>query len=537
VYSFNEKLASYGQWTYRAAWVLEIVAAILGLATGIALAYTAYVESINFQNSITSIDLLLAAAPFFLVALAELTKIPIATLMFAASWVWKPILLVFLAALAFITFETVFLGLERASSQRGIKYNELQTNIEILATEDAEIIQSTKLQTRENEIENNLSQIEQLNRAETADLHPLREQLANLDKRAKSEGSNDPELVRANNKVQELEKRRTKMVAERDATLESAGSHFERQRESFERRIIEFQGNGELKKDVQEWTSQLAKLKNPRPGINAEHNPKIAEVDTELSLSRKERDSVIQRLSTEGNQIAKQLIQERVALEKQINERMTNWSEQKKAAQRRLQVSYENTDQSLEATISNQNRRIEIAKDVADLEKERIRTAQLDQVRRLAGHIFGERPEDVKEDQAGLVGIIWFGSLAMLAALAGPITAIVALGLQRTAEKRSNPSPKKLSNLLRKILLEWRFRRVKKIPFEVEVPVDREVEIIVEKPVEKIVKEILYVPVLTDNPEELRRAIAGELEAEVAELVKINLASKSDGNSSQHEPA
>ena len=56
------------------------------------------------------------SAPFLMVALAELTKIPIATLMFVTSWVWKPVLVIALLALAMITFFTVFLGLERAKA-------------------------------------------------------------------------------------------------------------------------------------------------------------------------------------------------------------------------------------------------------------------------------------------------------------------------------------------------------------------------------------------------------------------------------------
>ncbi|TIM36836.1 MAG: hypothetical protein E5Y69_16970 [Mesorhizobium sp.] len=57
-----------------------------------------------------------------------------------------------------------------------------------------------------------------------------------------------------------------------------------------------------------------------------------------------------------------------------------------------------------------------------------------------------------------------------------------------------------------------------------QVPVDREVERRVEVPVEveKVVKEILYVPILTDDPEALRRALDRELAPEVVDLVKVS---------------
>ena len=126
VSAFNAKLAVYGQWTYRVAWALEIVAASIGLATGLALGYQAYSASLGTELSVSGVDLALASAPFFMVALAELTKIPIATLLFSVRWIWKPVLAIALCLLALITFETVFLGLERASTQRQIQYEDIQ---------------------------------------------------------------------------------------------------------------------------------------------------------------------------------------------------------------------------------------------------------------------------------------------------------------------------------------------------------------------------------------------------------------------------
>jgi hypothetical protein len=110
--SLKDKLAVYGQRTYVGAWALEIVAALLGLTTGIALGVQAF--NTASPGSITSMDLVLASAPFFMVAIAELTKIPIATLLHVSSWIWKPIVFSFLVALAGITFETVFMGLEES---------------------------------------------------------------------------------------------------------------------------------------------------------------------------------------------------------------------------------------------------------------------------------------------------------------------------------------------------------------------------------------------------------------------------------------
>src|SRR5262245_51950583 len=119
--TMRDKLATYGQWTYRGAWLLESVAATIGLATGIVLG----LQAAQANSEVTAVDLTLASAPFFMVALAELTKIPIATLLFSASWLWKPILTIVLGLLALITFETVSMGLERAAALRQLEHENL----------------------------------------------------------------------------------------------------------------------------------------------------------------------------------------------------------------------------------------------------------------------------------------------------------------------------------------------------------------------------------------------------------------------------
>ena len=154
------KLVGYGQRTYLAAWGLEIVASILGLTTGVALGYQAFATA--EPGSVTSMDLILASAPFFMVAIAELTKIPIATLLFAVNWVWKPIVFLFLIALAGITFETVFMGLERAVTLRQLKYEQITTQIEVLKFEKEQLanrISDSTLVDKLKQAQDNLSGI------------------------------------------------------------------------------------------------------------------------------------------------------------------------------------------------------------------------------------------------------------------------------------------------------------------------------------------------------------------------------------------
>jgi hypothetical protein len=167
-------------------------------------------------------------------------------------------------------------------------------------------------------------------------------------------------------------------------------------------------------------------------------------------------------------------------------------------------------------------RQEEIAAELGRLETQRLSVAREDQIRRLAARWYGVKPEEVSDAQAGVVSTIWFASLALIAALAGPITAMVALALQRIGTQADIQRESKFSRLMRRMLLRWRWRRVRTVKVPVDVVVEKEVEKYVEVPVEKVVKEILYVPILTDDPEALRLALHEDMPAEVADLVKIS---------------
>ena len=145
--------------------------------------------------------------------------------------------------------------------------------------------------------------------------------------------------------------------------------------------------------------------------------------------------------------------------------------------------------------------------------------------RRIAARLYGMKPENVTPEQAGFVSNVWSGSLAMLAALAGPVTAIVALALQSIASRNEKATQGgKLSRLARRLVLGWRWRRVRTVTVPVAIPVEKEVEKRVEVPVERVVKEILYVPILTDDPEAVRRALNQTLDKDIADLVTMSFA-------------
>jgi hypothetical protein len=528
----HEKLASYGIWTYRGAWVLELTAAAIGLATGLALG----LQAIRAGGEFDAMNLVLASAPFFMVAFAELTKIPIATLLFSVSWVWKPIVLVFLIALAAITFETVFMGLERATTLRQLQYQDLREEIAKLAAEDQRLRQATADAQATDEVANATEKLTSLSAAAEADRVRLQDQISAIDTQVAGERALPPEAALVRETLAEAKADRAALVAEQTSEMDKAVAEFQSQRQVFDDRMRLYYDQGETEK-AQAVEEQLARLANPRPRLEAEHRKALLPKD-ELIAERQKRLDELAAQATPMSQVQLTSLQNRKAdLQAQLDAKAADWEEQLATAREALKQAQ--TTSAAEGTrVADYQARLDaIGAQTSTLEGRRIELARTDQVRRLAGRFFGVEPEAVNEEQAGLIALLWFGSLAALAALAGPMTAIVALALQRIGASQ-RPPPSALSRTLRRLIVNWRWRRVRSVTVPIEVQVPTEVERRVEVPVEVMVKEILYVPILTDDPELVMQALQQKLPPEVSTLVKTSTARRGKrADKAQHDAA
>ncbi|WP_292656937.1 hypothetical protein, partial [Mesorhizobium sp.] len=515
--AMSQKLASYGQWTYRGAWALEIVAAIIGLTTGVALSYRGFVAN----EAADSMDLVLASAPFFMIAIAELTKIPIATLLFGASWFWKPVILAFLLVLAGITFETVLLGLERASTMREVQYANFANQTKGLQQELENLKAAAESLRNTDDEAKARSDLEQLGGLADTERDKLRARITEVDEELQAATTLSPAAARAKEFLEEKQAALSALVERRDREIKDAVEQFERQRDSYVDRIKSARETGDLA-SVQRNEEGLNKLTNPRLKKEAEFAPKLAELEPAVAAARAEYERLRKDSPPMTLQDKQRLEGRRNDLEKLYDGTAADWDRKLDEARTALAAGQEAATRKSETLAKNQQRQEAIATELSRLETERLPVARNDQIRRLAARWYGLKPEDVTDAQAGTVSTIWFASLAFIAALAGPITAMVALALQRIGAQPEGQRDSKLSRLLRRMLLRWRWRRVRKVL--VQVPFDREVEKRVEVPVEveKVVKEILYVPILTDDPEALRRALDRELPPEVVDLVRVS---------------
>lgn len=533
--AFKAKLSSYGQWTYRGAWALEVSAAILGLLTGVALGYQAFASA--EAGSVSSMDLALASAPFFMVAIAELTKIPIATLLFSVTWRWKPIVFIFLCALAAITFETVFMGLERAVTLRQLRYDEIvkdlkkqrqevETQTTILADTRADANALRKAQDAVNAVQQQAEQ----------DHSRFLAQIAEVEKDMEGQRVLPPAAVRVRDAIAEKSRDRDKLFGERNAEIKERMDVFQRQQASYEQRIQDAR-RGNDPDAVRRYQDELGRLANPRPRIEQKYDGRLAALDAEIAQGKAEFDKIVAEAPPQSAADRQRLEGRRDEIRAQMDQADRDWEARKKEARQQVEVALANERDKGARLAAAQGRKTEASEEVARLEAKRIELARTDQVRRIAARVYGLQPETVSDDQAGFISVVWFGSLAGLAALAGPLTAIVALSLQKIAA--ADPQARDqdaLGRTLRNVLLRWRWRRVRTVERPVEVAVEREVVRRVEVPVERVVKEILYVPIFTDDPEAVRRAMAETLPKDVADLVSTTM-KKAHAGQAQHSAA
>lgn len=176
-----------GKFLYRIAWAIEILVAVIGFVIGLIIMRAAQSENglnesvgfLNFQN-ITLNDFSIGLI-FMIVAVVELTKIPMATAVYYSErWSWRVIFLIGLLLINISTFETIATGFERVNRARTkpvdkliVEYNGLNKKIQELSvsssirSEDIQLeLDLLNKQRKENQNllnENNLNAEQQLN--------------------------------------------------------------------------------------------------------------------------------------------------------------------------------------------------------------------------------------------------------------------------------------------------------------------------------------------------------------------------------------
>ncbi|SVE10793.1 uncharacterized protein METZ01_LOCUS463647, partial [marine metagenome] len=131
------------------AWVIEINAALLGIAIAWLMGYQTYEIYTNEFGEFPLVryfDLILAGLPFIMVAAVEILKIPLCFVVYInTGFRIRLIFSIVLVAITFITFETLATGFER-------QFHNISTNVEI--PQDKLVALIKKIQFNKDQIKN-----------------------------------------------------------------------------------------------------------------------------------------------------------------------------------------------------------------------------------------------------------------------------------------------------------------------------------------------------------------------------------------------
>jgi hypothetical protein len=534
-----DKLDSYGQLTYRGAWALEIIAASMGLLTALLLGSQAYQES----DSAIPLDAILMAIPFVMVAFAELTKIPIATLLFVAPIIYKPFALIALVLLAAITFETVVGGLDTALSQRQEKFRNIESKItEVVSKIDA-LRSDTNVEASSSTLDTIQKQISSLEVARSDEIKRFESQINEVrNSSIPIESQTQINLYNAEIKRIDETLNRLKITIETNEAKDQ--SKFQDQQLSYTNQIKVYIDSGDkyAARQIQFKLDQLPNPANKSPWKKRRraYDKEVSKLDDDKSEYLSKRDEIFSNLT-----VSPEVTAEIDRLQNQREKTLSNMSEQIQRLYTKKAEFAQNQFDKLDMQSQNLRQADVLEQQLIQLNSQRASIANKNQIRRFAATWYQVSAVDVTDKQEQSATKVYVSSLAGLAALAGPLTAIVALALQAIAAKErlkiSNANKRSLKQRfwisLRRYFIKSKHKRRKTVVKEVEVEVEKivikevEVEVEVEKAVEKIVevpvveKELLYIPILTDDPEKMMEDLEKKLPKEAFSQIKVGISS------------
>lgn len=546
------------------AWVIEVLAVMIGLAIALMQGMTSFAElEANFNGELGVAhytNIVIAMLPFIMVAAVEATKIPFVEAAYKTTLTrWKIVFGAGLVFLAFITFESALNGFERnfqaliyAIDQYKKELVAVEEEIEPLSEQRDKLasLTSTKIESDYNQRHAVISEernrqagviqerVQALRAAtQTEYIKSLQDQIEDRRSQIKA--------VRA-----ERQNELDNLFNEARTMRETSSSELNLQRRSLQQQLLKEQELLDAvitksERDIEEagFFSESSVRERSEQAI-AEQSEQVERVRTQLnSLSN----------STRQDELRQQFERSQAQVKRRYESQLNGLNAELKSLSLELSKSLGARDKDVELAVSNHMRELKrVEQQFSDQqnENERIRDSEFDKLARneelitgLDAELFGMKQRRVelrnkinikvgdnqvyrmaqwwygKESAADLdrrdvmfIATLWFGSLALLIAVTGILLALASYVIRDpsiSSERSStgsynssfnnNDKTRKLVNSLRryvihrrKLLREPRIKEVIK-----EVPVDRVV--MVNKPVEIIKKEIVHVPLYTDD--------------------------------------
>lgn len=551
------------------AWAVEICAVIIGFAISIMQGITSFEELEANKGGLLGFgdytNIFIAMMPFLMVAIVEITKIPFVGATYKTSHKkWKFVFGVSLLFLAFITFESALNGFERNFHALIFSIDKHKKELVALEEEIAPLVEK-----RDRLANLSAPQIESEYSQRHAIISEERSRQANIiqDRIQGLRAASQNEYIKGLN--DQIDDRRDQVKALRadrqkeiDALInastqltDNASSEISTQRRSLQQQLINEQNYLQTLRDGREKKiedagyfseNKVREQENKRVNIQEQ---KVEELRTQLNeLSDSDRQKQLRERFNKDIEAVKDRYQSR---EDKLNNEIQNLSmtlskslgarekdievvikthmkeltsiEEKFQEQQKENESFR--EQSFKTLSQNKNLVSGIEKTLFDKQNQRVELRNLvnvkvgdNQVYRMAQWWFNkESAADLDRKDVMSIAGLWFGSLAMLIAVTGILLAFASYVIRDPyIDDRSSPHDnlssltRKTFNSFRRLFIYWRRVQrspvIKEVPKEVikEVPIEKVIR--VEVPVEIIKKEIVHVPLYTNDKSLLKLA-------------------------------
>ena len=524
----KSKTAPMGKKLIYFAWGIEILVALVGLSMAMLFFFSKGQSGISADETELiaigkNLDSDIVGLAFIVVAVMELTKIPLATACYyAGKWVWRTIFIFALIAVNYSTFETIIQGFELGYHNR-------------LAVVDVELEKKQKL---ENEIEdlinNNLNKSDE-NKKINDEINELGNQKVLVESQ---------KIDAINNIIKQHSSSNNDVLIKLEEDKESKKNDRKEKEES----LIPLQNNI-IKLEADKVSCNEKGWKKERDACKAAKQKIIEGIQLDITKIRNDISNLDKGINILGNKISeltakidgdiRPLIEAEENKARIEKERIQNLINQKRSELENVQ------------SISSSGNYLEdlekLKSEFVEQEEVLIKTARQNQIYRIAKFIkntissisgwWNNEPSkdytlsDIDQSDTDLAFMLWFGGLALVISIIGTLVALAGLHLQdeRMHEIRNKPIKARLGRFFRNIawipvyINKYIWAGVKRLkdPKIVKEKVEVEVEKIVEKPIyqEKIVyvdqevpretiiekKEMVYVPLPTDDEDLLKK--------------------------------
>jgi hypothetical protein len=453
------ELNKHSRFLRKIAWLVEIIVVFIGLCISISL--------MTSDNNLTSAFTL--AAPFVMISLVELTKIPFVIGLWHSRKSF-PMYLLIISFLCLITFETLLNGFERAFSSINSQIN--ISEIEISKIENQIKINEENIEIALQDYNIKTQQIDNDTSIVNAN---YKSQYANEVRRNKRLSKNIPQLSRAlAAKKEEL----IQLKIEKSELLQELSMKKEQR---FKSSMERTQGNANLvQAERTRLLAQLDKLNADKivalddsnfftsPAVKKDYDEKIRHVETQLNninnntIIAKDnspdlesvqflddyyadllglKDDMIEQKNDEVKQLNRSYRNAVSASNSNLAVKQVKLAQNKTAALRNLEIKRDQADvqflneKDYIKEIKQTNMKLRY--DIRVIEIEANTMALSNQVYRMASYIDNvDHYKEVKRETLTLVGLVWFGSLALIGSITGIALTLSGLHLNSLAKKR-----------------------------------------------------------------------------------------------------